>query len=249
MNLIKKLCLGITAACLSLTAMAVMADEVEAAQTVKCEANGADTEDDTAAIQSALNKAITSSDAIVIELPAGKYYVSRTLTIYSNTTLKLHDNAEIIRTDESITLLKTDQDYEKGGYDQFKNIVIEGGIWNGNVQDSTVTSPLMYFVHGTNFTMKNCTIESVCSKHMVIVAGVNGATIDGVTFKDFILYTGEDELDEYYSADGETGELDIEGALRTMEALQLDCISEDGASEGGAYPCDGTTNKNIVVQN
>ncbi len=247
-DIIKKFFMGVSVACMSFTGMLFMTDEVKAAETIICEADGSDMEDDTKAIQACLNEA-QNNESTIIKIPAGKYYISRTLTIYSNTTLELDKDAEIIRTDGSHIMIRSEQDLKTGGYGQAKNIVIKGGTWNGNVQDTTVLCPLMYFCHGTNITLKDMDIKSACSRHMVIIAGVDTALVDGVTFSDFVLYTGEDENNEYFTVEGENGEINKELALRTMEALHLDCISADGKSEGLALPCDDTVNKSITVQN
>ena len=57
------------------------------------------------------------------------------MQIFSNTTLKLDENAEIIRIDDSKCMLVTGSATGKfeGEYNQFVNVKIEGGIWNGNV--------------------------------------------------------------------------------------------------------------------
>ena len=64
-------------------------------------ANGSDTEDDTFAIQSALGKA-GGEGIVTIYVPAGDYYISRWLRIYSNTHLILDENATIHRMDSII---------------------------------------------------------------------------------------------------------------------------------------------------
>lgn len=222
--------------------------QAKAEEVIICEANGSDQEDDTQAIQAALDAAKGKGGAVV-QIPAGRYYISRTLTIYSNTTLRLDPSAEIIRTDGSNIMIRSEQDYNIGGYGQASNIVIDGGVWNGNVTDSTILCPLMYFAHAQNITLQNFSVKSVCSRHMVILAGIDTAVISNVSFSDFVLFTGEDVNGEYYVSDGVSGEINKELAMRTMEALHLDCISADGMSEALAYPLDGTANSNIVVEN
>ena len=230
--------------------------EVKAEQIISFTANGNDTEDDTKEIQMALDKAREVGGGI-IQVPAGKYYISKTLTIYSNTTLKLDENAEMIRMADAgqhimIRSEKPEENSTIGGYNQFSNITITGGTWNGNVQDKTILAPLMYFCHGNNLNLKDFDIKSACSKHMVIIAGASDSVISGVDFSGFVLYEGEkgsEAYNEYYAPEEGSDEVNVELSKRTMEALHLDIISADGASESMAYPCDGTVNKNITVEN
>ncbi len=216
---------------------------------IVCEANGQDNADDTGMIQQALDAAQGSEKVVTVKIPSGKFYISRPLVIYSNTTLHLENDTEIIRTDEQHMMIRSEQNYDIGGYDQVHDITIEGGTWNGNVKDSTILCPLMYYCHGRNITLRDFSVKSVCSRHMVIVAGVDTANISNLKFSDFVLFTGEDVNKEYYNSVNETGEIDVELSMRTMEALHLDAISADGLSEAQAYPCDNTVNQNITVEN
>ncbi len=229
--------------------------ETKAAE-ISFTANGNDTEDDTQAIQAALDAAREAGGGTIV-VPAGKYYISKTLTIYSNTTLKLDKDAEMIRMADAgqhimIRSEKPEESSNVGGYEQFSNITITGGTWNGNVQDKTVLAPLMYFCHGNQLNLKDFDIKSACSKHMIIIAGASDSVISNVNFSGFVLYEGEkgsDAYKEYYAPEEGSDEVNVELSKRTMEALHLDIISADGASESMAYPCDGTVNKNITVEN
>lgn len=222
--------------------------QAKAEQLIICEADGNDGEDDTAAIQASLDAAKGTGGATV-QIPAGKYYISKTLVIYSDTTLLLAPDTEIIRTDGSNIMIRSEQNYEIGGYGQASNILIDGGVWNGNVTDTTVLCPLMYFCHAQNIGLQNFSVKSACSRHMIILAGIDTATVSNISFSDFVLFTGEDVNGEYYTPDSVTGEVSVELSMRTMEALHLDCVSADGISESLAYPCDDTANRNIVVEN
>lgn len=222
--------------------------QARAEQLITCEADGSDTGDDTAAIQASLDAARGAGGAVV-QVPAGRYYISRTLVIYSDTTLLLAPDAEIVRIDGANIMIRSEQNYDIGGYGQAANIVIDGGIWNGNVTDTTVLCPLMYFCHGRNIVLRNCSVKSACSRHMVILAGIDTAAVSNVSFSDFVPFTGEDVNGEYYTPDPVTGEVNAELSMRTMEALHLDCVSADGMSEALAYPCDDTVNRSITVEN
>ena len=212
------------------------------------QADGNDMLDDTEAIQQALNEAGDIAELAIVEIPAGQYYINKTLIIRSNTTLRLSNETEIVRTNEQNIMLRSEQNPDVGGYGQVQNIIIEGGIWNGNVQDSTLLSSLMYFSHGENVVLRNFSIKNGCGKHMIILAGINNAHISNVHFSNFIPFTGVDSTNDYYTPN-EQGEIDPDVSYRTMEALHLDPISSDGLSESHALPCDDTVNKNITVEN
>lgn len=220
----------------------------KAADYIVCQADGRDEQDDTKLIQEALNEAKVRGRAKV-KIPAGTYYISDTLIIYSNTTLSLDPQAKIVRTNDSKVMLKGFQNYRIGGYRQLHDITIEGGIWDGNVQDTTVLSSLMYFCHAQRISLKNFKIKSCCAKHFVILAGVRTALISNVTFSDFCMYTGVDFRNEFFAKEepGRMGRYNYELSQRTMEALHLDCISADETSESTAYPCDNTPIQNVTV--
>ncbi len=128
---------------------------VEAATTVDVTtygADGSDTADDTTAIQSALNLA-QNEDAITVIIPAGTYYVSDALKIYSNTTLSLDDNAVMVQTADSIII-------RNKANTEAENIVIDGGTWKTNASGS---ANFMYFTDTQNLTIQNTTIQDANS--------------------------------------------------------------------------------------
>ncbi len=211
--------------------------------------SGADDVDDTESLRKILLLGKDNKSHITIKIPQGNYYLSKQLMIYSNTTLILDDNAIMERLDDDQEMIvgMYDSGELKGGYDQVSNITVIGGKWYGNVQDTTNLSDLMRFNHCNNITIKNMTFKGYCGKHMVTFAGANEILVENVTFEDAYLYTGED-VGDYYSHN-EDGSIDYELSYRTMEALHIDVITEDGVSEGGAFPLDGTICNNITVKN
>lgn len=209
-------------------------------------ANGNDQQNDEKAIQECLDIAKESDTQITIYIPEGQYYINDTLTIYSNTYLKLDKNAEIIRKCQEKYLLVSETDKVTGGYGQAHDITIDGGIWDGNVVDTTIYSMLMRFVHAQNLTFKNTTVRNVCNRHMVVFSAVNNVIIENNTFEHMIEYTGK-QLGQYYVKKDSQGNYDKEQSKHCMEALHIDCISYDGASGPGDLPYDGTPCKNIYV--
>ena len=211
-------------------------------------ADGTDMEDDWHTIQKALNMARNNCEEITVYIPEGDYYISNTLTVYSNTTIILDDNARILRMNRKLAMLISEQNTQVGGYEQFKNITIQGGVWDGNIKDtSEISASLMRFYHGNNLNISNTTIANACGRHMMIIAGVNYANIMDVHFSNVVQYTGMDTDGSYYGVVDENGNVNISASLRTQEALHLDCISADGVSEPEAYPLDNTVNQNIIV--
>lgn len=213
-------------------------------------ADGTDMVSDYSAIQKALNSVRDSETMVTVYIPAGTYYLDRGLTLFSNTHLVLDEKAVMIRMDMSAFMLQSYRDNETGGYGQFHDIIIEGGTWDGNVNEDTASgqgTPMMFY-HGKNITIKNTDIKNYCSRHLVIIAGVDGITVDNVSFSDQHMYSGEDAMGSYmiYEKDGT---LNVEGNFRAMEALHLDCINEDGSTEIPGLPYDNTNNKNISVTN
>ena len=208
-------------------------------------ANGSDEEDDTIFLQNALDQAkkelIDNSKILVkVIVPEGTYYVNQTLLIYSNTYLLLDKNANIIFNGKGNVLkasyvdlsgnicLPTDTTRLDGGlseecnigkYKQWKNITIEGGIWDYNKNKS------MVLLHGDNLTIKN-TILKNSSTHALNVSGTKDTIIENVVFKDQI-------------TSNKLGSIN--------EVLHLD--STDIAGEPSAFPLDGTPVKNVLIQN
>ena len=222
-------------------------EAVHAADYITCQADGTDAKDDSAVIQRYLDMA-RDNGSVRVKIPAGTYYLKDALTIYSNTELLLDRNAKIIRTNGSNVMVKGFQDFKVTGYGQVHDVTIEGGIWDGDANDSTSLSPLMYFVHGQKVTLKNLTLQNCCGKHFAVLAGMDSCVVENVKFSNFIVYTGADPDHKYFSVT-ENGQINKAQAFRTMEALHLECISSDGKTETYAYPCDNTANKNITVKN
>ena len=200
-----------------------------------------DGKDDYAAIQKALNLARSSTNPIIVYLPAGEYHISRDLGIYSDTTLWLDDNAVIIRTDDRCPMLRNGTlqagETAKGGYEAIHNIVIRGGKWDGNVtsKDSSgrglYSKSLFFFYHGENITIASTELTECCGYHFIELAGTKDVTISDSVFRDFVPAA---------DSDGETG-----GDVYISEAIQLDFPGIGNADE--AVPIDGTPCKNVTI--
>ena len=211
-------------------------------------ANGADELSDDVAIQKALDMAKNSESVVKIHIPSGTYYLDKPLYIVSNTELILEAGTVIKRNDQTKQMISAKGDTSIGGYGQFHDITIRGGIWDG-CADGKGQGALMMFYHGTNLSLYNTTLRNGAGRHLFIAAGVNGVTVENSTFENQIKYTGTAGREKYMIPEKDGSGTKEYSNYRNMEMLHLDCINEDGRTEFEAYPLDNTTNKNVTVKN
>lgn len=182
--------------------------------------------DSSKAIQKALDYAIdngSNSVQIKVVVPKGKYRIDKLLEIYSNTWLYLEDGATIVRNFDKGCMIKNAQANGAGGYGSERNIVIEGGCWDGNPSPTSRPFSNMRFGHMKNLWIKNVEIKNNYNGHHVEIGGVKGITIEDC---DFHGYTGTFQ----------------------KEAIQLDTISNSDVFP--AYePFDDTPCDNAVIKN
>lgn len=110
--------------------------------------------DSSKAIQKALDYAIdngSNSVQIKVVVPKGKYRIDKLLEIYSNTWLYLEDGATIVRNFDKGCMIKNAQANGAGGYGSERNIVIEGGCWDGNPSSTSRPFSNMRFGHMKTF--------------------------------------------------------------------------------------------------
>ncbi|MDD6072386.1 MAG: glycosyl hydrolase family 28-related protein [Clostridiales bacterium] len=196
-------------------------------------ANGADKENDRSAIQKALDQAGADYNIEVI-VPAGTYYISDTLYIQSNTTLRLDDDATIKRSFEGLEynmLRNTDAKHKsnKGKkYNLSQNIRVTGGTWDGgDIKEAVCTSNLLYFGHAKNIIIDSTTIKNCYGAHAIELAGVCDSAINRCKISGFRY-----EKDKF-----------------TSEAIQLDICyksKQDGEWAPG-FATDKTPCKNISI--
>ena len=210
-------------------------------------AKGNDKNDDTAAIQQALsiNRHVNVNDtskAIVVYIPAGTYYINTHLSIFSNTTLRLHKDAKIVRTNPNAQMLLgrgVNFANSPGGYNQIKNITVEGGTWDGNTSAGSDYMGLILLRHGSNITVRNTTLRN-CSEHFLNVSASQNVLIEGVTFRDAIKYTGSKKSEFLMGAPEQN-------RYSHIEAIHLDSATKEG--EPNMLPLDGTPCKDVTVRN
>ena len=144
------------------------------------------------ALQNALNTAknqATASSPVTVKVAAGSYSLGGGLHIYDNTTLDL-SGVTLKRTQAGNMLRVGGEDSVNSGavgY-QYKNIKLIGGTFDGNQGENT----MLKVAHAKNFTMQNVTVINEREGHMMEVAGCDGFTAKGCTFRDQILTPGHD---------------------------------------------------------
>ena len=163
------------------------------------------------------------------------------LYIYSNTKLILDKETVIIGGLEENKyhddLIKGSHVDSKGNYcgnegckhgehSQWKNITIEGGIWDcNNPNDPNIDMVGAFlFRHGTGLTIKDLTIKN-STGHTINPSASEDILISGVTIKDARASTKADF---------------------TVEAIHLDSAN---TGEQTAYPVDGTGVEDVTIQN
>lgn len=193
------------------------------------------------AIQNALDKALKAPKNTIVEvyIPAGNYVLDRTLMVHSNTYLHADKNAVITNNKYRVMMTTWSSKMSKiGGYDQVKNVTIDGGTWNGNAKDnSTTIYSLVRIAHGKNITLKNAKFLNYSGYHCVVFAGVDNLTVDKIEISGYHKYGGKlQEMKNRYNSFW---------SYFTLEALHIDTFA--GESMGPIEA--NTVNKNITVKN
>ena len=173
-------------------------------------------------IQQALDAAQENSGQGIftkVVIPKGTYLISSALVVYSDTWIYCEEGVEIKRCISYGPMLRCDNN-GVGGYDGIKNVIVEGGLWNGNTDQwpNAADFSNIRFAHCRNILLKNNE-----NGHHMEIGGAADVTIEGCTFTG---YTG----------------------YRKKEAIQLDCMNNSRVFAGYA-PFDDTSCENVVIKN
>ena len=182
-------------------------------------------------LQAALDEArdnATDASPYKIVIPAGTYYLSGAVFIYSNTTISAY-GAHIIKQSTSGCMVQaghmidgTSDGYF--GYDGFKNITLLGGNWDGNCYDSVYGKAKAFsnirIGHATNVKLQDVSVTNNVASHHLEIGGVDGLEISDCTFSG---YTGS-----------------------ALEAIQLDVMHSKDVFNSFPY-YDDTTCKNVYI--
>lgn len=139
------------------------------------------------AIQNALEiarKNATDKKRYTVEVEPGEYELSDMLKIFSNTQLKLK-KVTLKRTEDSGTNMirignSDSPDSGATGYGAYKNIIIQGGTFDGGGTKNTILKA----AHATNFTIRSTDFRNVNNGHIMEIAGIDGFAVKGCTFKN-----------------------------------------------------------------
>ena len=199
--------------------------------------------DDTKALQACIDEL---KDGGTVYFPDGTYIVSAALIFYSYQHLKLSDNAIILRSDKSEPLtrylLASYSESEWGAYEGTHDVVISGGIFDGNKNlDECIT--LVNTVHCSNITIENCRFRHCAHWHCIEINGTQNATVqncifDGpsYTFKTDILFNEQIQLD--MSRHGSYGPVyDCNGTL--IDFKSDDTVCRNITIRNNIFKCDG----------
>ena len=144
-----------------------------------------DGQDATQAIQNALDeaaKAGTKKKPALVSVPAGTYYLSRTLVIGSNTCLSLDKKTVMkksTKVKDPISYMLRSKAGTKGGYSDTANITVMGGTWDAEyiVYNETSGGSLFFFAHTTNLKITDVTLCHNFGTHLIEMGGVKKCTI------------------------------------------------------------------------
>lgn len=133
----------------------------------------------------------TDENPYKVIIPPGNYQVTGTICLYSNIHLYAV-GAVITKTSPTKHLVIRFGNTEEsaGGYDGYRNITIEGGIWDMNYEaceDKEAPGGFVGFRmgHATNVVVKDATFLNNLKSHFLEFAGVKGASVTGCTFRGY----------------------------------------------------------------
>lgn len=159
--------------------------------------------------------------------------INQSVGIYSNTMIFVDKNVKIIRNlpagDGGTTFRIGKPGSSASGY-YYKNITIQGGIWDGNVRSKDTGFCTFKVNHSQNVKFLNMTIQNDLEGHMIEAGAVNGLTVSRVNFKNHKCYfKAHKNKNDYYEHE---------------EALQLDVNLYETTAIGNY---DKYQNKNVTV--
>ncbi|RFU66691.1 right-handed parallel beta-helix repeat-containing protein [Peribacillus glennii] len=185
--------------------------------------------DHTKKIQEALNQALNSNSPIKVMVPEGTFHLDKPLYIYKDTYLRLSPKTTFIREHKTSLIRNGNKSNKSGGYEGNSNIVIDGGTWVLNEEDSFHDGNGLSLGHGQNMLIQNTIIKNVANSHAIDLAGVKDIIIKDNKFLGYKDST-------------------VQGYRFFSEAVQVDVLkSETSFPSFGPY--DKTQTVNLKVYN
>lgn len=200
--------------------------------------------DDARALQSCIDEV---KDGGTVYFPDGTYLISASLIFYSNQHLIFSDKAVLLRSADSEPLtrylLASYSEPEWEGYTGTHDVVISGGIFDGN-RDMTEKSTLLNTVHCKNIVIENCRFVHCSNWHFIEINSTENAVVrncifDGPTYtvKHSILFNELIQLD--LAQDGSYGPVyDCNGKL--IDFYKDDTVCSNILIENNIFKCDGS---------
>lgn len=186
-------------------------------------------QDDTAAIQSALTLASTAGGVTsIVYLPKGTYKVTDTLRIYAHTYLKLDKGTTMVRHHDRSFLINGDWHANYTGYDGQGHIVIEGGVWEGNIHQYPNDYNCFGLARARNLIIRDLEVRDVVTAHAIDMNACEDVRIENCRFLGY--------------RDGT-----FDQSRNYAEAIQLANHTATGFSDMGGH--DGTPCRNISIVN
>lgn len=190
-----------------------------------------DGQDATSEIQKALDeaaKAGTKKKQAMVKVPAGTYYINKTLVIGSNTYLKLDAKTYMKKSPnpkDPIHHMLHAVKGKKGKFSDNSNITVQGGTWDAefiHYNEKTGGSVFM-FAHTNKLKILDVTLCNCYGSHLLELGGVKNCTVKNCEFYGFKAPDSDTE----------------------KEAIQLDvCHNESILPYGDPYddtPCEKIT--------
>ena len=234
----------------------VMAKEVEC--NVKNEGvKGDGITDDAQAINKVLEKAalLAEGDTLVVYFPEGQYNIGTLLKVYSNTSLKLDNNAVIYRTNTMYPMImnvgddgtRKEESAEGGEYKLSSNIQVLGGTFDGgDVKNASTSANTINIAHAQNVIFDGVTVKNNKGAHLIELSGVKNAVIRNCSFSGLYAEKGNDT--------GVSVDTGLNGiGYIAKECIQLDYTYFDENDKAMQwcpdYYSDKTPCKDILIEN
>ncbi len=149
-----------------------------------------DKPDDGTSIQTALDAARDAGGGQVAVGPGTWRIAKRPLRIYSNTRLTLTPATVLLRSDSISALLsngpRDGSDATTTGYNGASNIVVEGGVWDGNADKFHTAAWGMVFAHCRDITVRDLEIRNVPDWHAVELNSTYNGLVQNCRFHHYV---------------------------------------------------------------
>ncbi|MGW5876717.1 right-handed parallel beta-helix repeat-containing protein [Nocardiopsis terrae] len=181
--------------------------------------------DDTAALQAALSQ-VSEAGGGTVWVPGGTYSIQAPpLRVHRNTRIALAPDAVVRRDGERTLLTNGDPGQDLPGHTGHGNILLEGGVWDGNAGQVPRYNNILSFGHADGITVRDTVVRDVPGYHAIEFNSSRRIRVDNVRFE---------------------GVADPEGTRSYTEAVQLD-LAKASAYFGEFGPYDDTPCTDVTI--